>query len=407
MIKQFYKGTVILGSTAGFTAVLNLFFYKVSSKLTIEDFGILTSLIAISYFIIVIQNVVTNLFTKIAASNDLALAEFVKVSSRYVIRLQFLITIIFLTFSMFFLKQFLKLDSFYPLLAISTLFLSALLVSMCRGILRAKLHFFASSLTQIIEVVLKVGLAILAISLDLGLIGILIGISLASLITYFVANYLVASIKGKQPKGQKQSTNFQNIFKGKLIRSISISFLALNLIFVLDSVLARNLLSPVEAGYYGALITFGKLVFFVTGAISASMFSVTANKASQKILSNALILTLFLGVNLVIAVSLFGEIAIKVIFGQDYLFINQFLSLEIIIVTFYSLSYQISLYLISKENQSVSIIAPIFLLIQLGVLMLGGNSISNLLMLQLVLFILLFLVTVGIYLFNNRQHAKI
>lgn len=126
----------------------------------------------------------------------------------------------------------------------------------------------------------------------------------------------------------------------KMPELLLISCFALSTQFVInfDMLFVKAVFSPNEAGYYGALLTIGRIVFFLGYASSITLLPVVARMKSKRngqvfhALLKALSLSILLALPGVLVFSLFSKSAVLLLFGPSYLPIASFVPLFTLIM---------------------------------------------------------------------------
>jgi len=139
------------------------------------------------------------------------------------------------------------------------------------------------------------------------------------------------------------------------------SILAFTSLYTTDIVLARHFLPAQEAGFYAALATLGKIIFFASSPIVMVMFPMISEKhANGKKYTNLLSLSLGLVFLVCLGVSgvyfLFPKLMINILYGSQYLSASASLWLFAIFLSLYSFSYLLTnFYLSIKKVRIVSL----------------------------------------------------
>jgi O-antigen/teichoic acid export membrane protein len=135
-------------------------------------------------------------------------------------------------------------------------------------------------------------------------------------------------------------------------------FMALSQFFYnFDMLFVKSFFSPEEAGFYGALLTIGRIIYFVGGAVPLVMFPVIANLKEDKslrryiVLGKSLALMSVLAVPAYLIIALWPEFIIKIIVGTKYLSIVPYLPGFALIMLGLTLVTVLSNYFLALANR--------------------------------------------------------
>lgn len=402
MSNKLIQGTLIFTFAAVLTAGLNFLFYTLGRFIGPEDFGVLVSLLSLSFVISIAQTVVFNVVTKVVATHKLSSKQVEQHLLKILLIAQILLAISFILLGTIFLRSYLNISDITPFAMLALLALSSLFLAMYRGILRGSMSFADTAITQIIESVLKLIFAVTAIALGLGINGILFGLAVGSLITLIVAKLLSTRLTVSE-----KEVDVLEVFSIKSVTAVSIGFIVINLMFIVDGVMARSSLAAYDAGIYGAVITFGKLVFFLAGSISIALFPISASgNGSLKDLKQSLIISSGIGLFATIAFAFLGTFLVQSVFGLEFIEAASYLAMQTVIMTIFVLANNIVLYLISRDYNKINPFLFLSLLMQIGLIHYFGNSIAAVLNIQMVVMSFQFLISVYFLLtFRREQKA--
>lgn len=120
--------------------------------------------------------------------------------------------------------------------------------------------------------------------------------------------------------------------------------LAFTSIFTVDVLLVKHFLDPFSAGLYAAISTLGKIIFFATSPITATMFPVVSKRRASnqgyiKIFLVSLLATASVATLITVFYWLFPELAIGALYGKEYLSASVDLVWMGVFMLFYTLSF--------------------------------------------------------------------
>lgn len=258
------------------------------------------------------------------------------------------------------LASFLHLKSTLPVLIIIFSNLIGVYSTVNTATLRGFLRFGLMSILGPIQVVLKLGITVLLVYLGWRVLGAVLAFLITSLIGYLLTAFFVMGLLKKQ-KEEKKIIDSQEIIR--YVIPVFFSTFAFTSLYTTDIVLARHFLPTQEAGFYSALATLGKIIFFASGPIITVMFPMVSERhANGKKHISLLNLSLGLVTLICLGISgvyfLFPELMIKILYGSQYLAASPYLGLFAIFLSLYSFSYLLVNFYLSIKKVKV-IILPV------------------------------------------------
>lgn len=261
------------------------------------------------------------------------------------------------------IMQFLKLYDFLPLfiLVLCFLFTGPLLLN--KSVIQGTLSFIYPAANGIIEVVIKILVATILVFNNFGLVGAMAGVFVGSLTRYFLTVFQIRIILSHVEK-EKISMSFFPLIK--TIIPIFMGNLALIILFSVDMILVRHFFPESQAGEYAALLTVGRIIYFVVGPIITVMFPIVSSRAKNGIsyifpLLGTLVMSLSLAVLLITSYFLFPEFIVRVLFGSKYSGIISYLGLFSFYMTIYMFGSILTNFLLS-----ISYFKPVYFLFMIS-----------------------------------------
>jgi len=306
-------------SAAFFNYLYQLFMGRL---LTPEDYGILFSLISISYIIGVISASVPRVMAKytsqLKAKNQLN-----KISYfwRYALKKSFtfgvITTILFFIITPF-LSNYLHFPSQMPALILFSSLLFAYAMPTNQGILQGLQRFIPLGISQALWAFLKFILGVLLVYLGFSVSGALAPFLIANIVVFIITFYFLKDLTKIKPEPFK----IPNLYKYSTLALLAL--LAYTTSFSIDTILAKHYLTDFLAGIYSSISVLGKIILFAPGGIAVVLFP-KASELKEKGLNHfnlfikALILTVVLTLPALVLFKFFPELTIKLIFGEKYL----------------------------------------------------------------------------------------
>ena len=269
-IKSLIKHPVVAGSSVIFLGsfganfinyLFNLFMGRV---LSVDDYGLLTSLnslfILVGIFSVSFGSVVTKFSAKYYSSGDIpSAAVLVRHTGKFVLIFSSALTLILLMLTPQ-IAAFLHITNYvYIDLILGALFFS-LILSIPAGFIQGRLQFLLLSFVTIIQPALKIVIALVLLFLGFSVLGPIIAIALSTAIP---AVGLYFYLLKKYSRSAHGYTKIDPTFKKNLfiIYTYFLSGIGLSLLSNTDIILVRHFFTAQTAGQYAALSLMGKVIF--------------------------------------------------------------------------------------------------------------------------------------------------
>ncbi len=300
-----------------------LFHLALGRILTPVEYGLLGALLSIYIIISAPLSALQHTMAKLTASiSDQAdqIACLYKSTSQYIDRLGLISFVVYLLASTLVVNYF-NLDSYLGVILLSFVFLFVYKLAWNRGVMQGKMDFNDLSLSLVIEGVTKLVMGVLIgyllLKADYTIASVTISLLAAYLMTAGYVNLNVVSCETKNVK--------LNITKKTIINeSIRMFVGTIGILFFIsiDVLMANKYLSGFDAGYYTALSTLGKIIFFAPLSIAMAMFPfASGEKDSSKRLAltkKALLMVVGIVGAAVLVYFLFPGLIFSILFGANY-----------------------------------------------------------------------------------------
>ena len=387
-LQRLFKNQLIAGSFILFigTAVSNfgnyLFHLLMGRMLGPIDYGVLASLISIFYLLSIpvaaLVLVIVKYVSALRGEKKLATVNyFYRWINRKLLIFGILGFLIFLIFSSW-ISSFLHLESNVLLILIGLVSFIGIFSSINLAALQGFLRFSWYTIIGIVSVIVKLILAIFLVYLSYRVFGAILAILAGMIVSYVLALFYAKKIIGK--KEERQGFNGREVVSYAL--PVFFSILAFTSLYTTDIVLVRHFLSPQEAGFYAALATLGKIIFFASSPIIMVMFPMVSERhANGKKYINLLSLSLGLVLLACLGISgvyfLFPGLMINILYGSQYLSASPYLWLFAIFLSLYSLSSLLVNFYLSVKKVKVVILPVIAAAAQVVLIFLFHQTISQ------------------------------
>ncbi len=382
-----FKGSLIILIGTAVGNFLNYLYHFASARfLTPGEYGLLQSLISLTYF----QSVLIGAFSisvieKIGSTHPEKITGEVKKLEAAAVKISIILWLaVLLTYPL--IKKLLHLDGFYLFLIFSVQILFAFLASVYGSTLQAQLKFLSATLVSVSSTTIKLISALILLGLGAGVIGGLSSWLIWRIFSLILSAYLV----------RRLWTNKKFNFSSKLDLSfLKFSFLSLivNLsltsLYTSDVIFARYYLTTNQSGIYAALSNLGKIIFFGSSTImtvASPMFVKNRNKLTKlkEILKLSLLFCLFCCTAGLLVYFIFPELAVKILYGNDYLGAAGYLFRFAMFISVYSLFNLLIRFLLALRSKFSAVISLAAALVQIILIIFSHQNIFSLINVSLI-----------------------
>lgn len=364
---------VLIGATlANFGAYLYHLF--MGRMLGPQDYGVLESLLSLTYFLnvpLVVLSLVLVKFISQESSHQEKISLFLKNISQK-LSLWGLVGLLAFLAAFPFWRGLLKVNSFWLFLGVGLFAFLGIFQTILSASLQGTAEFAKLSFLNVFGSLAKLLLAILLVLGGFQVGGAVYALVLAIFFSILVGYKLLPKELDFALKGKiSLKASFEKIERYCL--SVFVSSLCLTSFYTVDVLLARYFLSPLQAGYYAALSVLGKVIFFASFPVVQVMFPLvskhqTEGKDYQRMAELSFIMVLGLSVSISLAYFLFPQLVINLLFGSKYLGIVSSLGAFAIFISLYSLcSLLVNFYLSISETKAV-IMPALAAILQIGLI---------------------------------------
>lgn len=400
-IKKLIKGGIIIvfGTLVG--SVANYLYNTLTGRLLgPSEYGSFTSLLSLMAIITVpiwaIQTVAAKFTSKFIAED-----KWPKVKGLILILHQRLWAIgLVITLLVMILagpiNRFLNLTDRTPLLILALTFFVSFLIPINRGAIQGMQSFFQLSLNTSLEAMFRLSLGLLLIWLGLRLSGAIAGVVAATYLAYIFSFLPLRRIYHYSSERVDKKTILE--YSAPTLTVI----LCLTVLVNVDVMMAKHFLPATEAGYYGALSTVAKIIFYFSGPIVSVMFPMISDLYAKGERHFHLLLTTLLGVfgaSLLILVffTLAPKLTINLLYGQQFVAIWYHLPSMGIVMLCYGLVNVMANYFLSIGQMKFVPYLASFTVLEIIALLLFHSSIANFILVLMISQVLLLVVLFGIY----------
>lgn len=415
-ILKVFKNQLIAGSAVLFIGTMfasfgnYLYHLLMGRMLGPVDYGVLASLISITYLLGIPMSAFVLVIVKYASSfrgrGELATVNyFYRWANRKALVFGLIGFSIFLIFSSW-IASFLHLDSVLLLIIVGGTSFLGIFLAINLATLQGFFRFGWYTIVGIIGVVVKLILAVVLVFLSYRVFGAILAMLVGTIVSYFLTRFYIEKIIGTNE--EKERVDGKEVFSYAL--PVFFSILAFTSLYTTDIVLARHFLSPQEAGFYAALATLGKIIFFASSPIVMAMFPMVSERhANGKKYINLLSLSLGLVLLACLGISgvyfLFPKLMINILYGSQYLSASPYLFLFAIFLSLYSLSSLLVNFYLSVKKVKVVVLPVIAAAAQVILIFLFHQSLFQVAWVSIVILSLL-LISLLVYCFYSDVKTK-
>jgi len=408
-ISQFLGGSFItvLGSLlAGFLGYL--YHLLMGRLLGPSGYGVLASLLSLLYVFSVPTATFSLVATKFAAD--------FKKSRQFLEKTEKKSFLFSLLFFLFFgaltplIASFLHLQALLPILLIGLCLALGFLVTFKGAILQGRLNFVPLAVGGTANAAIKLLLGIIFVYFGLGINGAILPMVIGAIFSYFYFQHFLTN-KEVMVKEETSSPKLTNKEIWDYTKPIFFFTLSFALLYSIDIIFARHFLAPQEAGWYGALSTLGKIIYFLVSPLSLVLFPMASRKKSQEEKSDRLFrfsfsLAILIAIFLTAVYFLFPNLILRIFYGEQFLPAATYLGLFGVFLSFYSLAYFLGNFMLSQEKTKLMAFLPFLaLLLQVVLILFFHESILAILGASIFACGLLFLSFLVYYLISKQQKA--
>lgn len=279
-----------------------------------------------------------------------------------------------------------------------------LVQSVGRGVMQGRLDFRPLAATFVIEMVVRLGLGALLVTLGFGVIGATVGLAASFVATWLAVQVLSGAHRptvGARPdlREVRAYIGFTSVLLvGQMIANNS------------DVLVAKAYLAPAAAGVFGVVALIGRAVFFLSWSVATVVFpAVAARQASGGntggLLKGGIIAVTGIGLVCVIAALLAGGPVLGVVLGPAYGELSGLLALFAGVTTLFAISNLIASHQLSLGNVVPSWILVGGAVLGLVLLLLHHGSAIQLIQSQLTAMVILLIVLTINHLRGDRSSS--
>jgi len=316
------------------------------------DYGVLASISSVLYITTIIPSSASISIVKFIASAK-SITERSKIYwsiNKFVFRLALALGICFALLAPF-ISEFLNIsDSFIVVLIAPILFFGVItLVNM--STMQGVLKFFGVIGPSLTSALGKLIFGLAFVYWGYSVLGAVWGVVIGTILAYILSFFMIkGTVFGIRESGEYKLGKFLKYSLPVLLQS-----LAFTSFFTSDVILVKHFLTSYDAGIYAALSNLGKIVFFASAPIAATMFPIITQRYSKgenysNVLLASIVATAAISLGVCLIYFIFPKFAVVTLYGDKYLSASQNLFLMGLFIAFYSISYLLTNFYLSIGN---------------------------------------------------------
>lgn len=215
-----------------------------------------------------------------------------------------------------FIADYLKINSFIPVVIVGVNLIFAMVLPVNRGILQGLRKYGHFSVNVIIEAVSRLGLVFVLLFFGLGVDGAILAYGLGYLAAFIAVFPFIRETKTKETG----KVNMKRIYK--YMGLVLVANFIIQAVINLPTLIVKHFYSSEFTGYFSAALTIARVTLIITSGISMVMFTEVAGlndeKERKKHLKKAFIMTLLVSIGITIIAALIPKLIIGILYGKDF-----------------------------------------------------------------------------------------
>ncbi|MFH1308577.1 MAG: hypothetical protein ABIH51_01020 [Patescibacteria group bacterium] len=357
------KNTFTLWGFSALGAIASyLFYFAMTRLLSIEDYGLLYSLISLSYFFTIPNEAIKIICSRYAAKfhNDLGkIKTFLGKSTKVVLLGSIGLYVIFLALTPI-LMHLVKAD-FSHLAVLGTNLIAVPLIAIVLGILAGLERFKALGINESTDYLLQLIFALVLVGVGFGIYGALIAIPLSFFLAFAIGFIPLRDIlKAKKQKIELESGS------GRYFTATFVFIGLITLMYSIGIILARSFFDAKTAGLFAGLALIINLLFFLTNSAKQVIFPILVKKKEagakgsegeikEVIKNTSIFMGLLFAAALILSV-ISPEQIIYIIIGGKFLEVAPLLKIMILGMAFFSFGNLLGIYNLSLNRNKKMIV---------------------------------------------------
>lgn len=348
---------LMMGGSLGANAINYVYHLAMGRVLGPVDYGTLASIFAVIYILSIVPLSSSFAVVKFVSSakTEEEVAGIFEAIKRFVFKLSVGLAIGFLVISPW-VSGFLRIDDVLVVALVAPYLFFSLMSLAYQSTLQGLLKFWGVVGPSLISSIFKLALGLGLVMMGWSVMGAMVGLIIAAMISFCYAVSLVKYIPSSE---KKEPFKIQDFLKYSI--PVLVQALAFTSLFTADVLLVKHYLSPFDAGLYAALSTLGKIIYFASQPLVGVMFPMVSGKRSRgekyrNIFYLSLVGTMMMSGAIVLFYYILPEVAIGIPYGREYLAAKAELVWMGMFISVYMISYLLVNFLLSIGRVKVVVL---------------------------------------------------
>ena len=292
-----------------------------------------------------------------------------------------------------------------------------LVQSVGRGVMQGNARFGPLAATYLVEMLVRVGVAVLLVHAGAGVVGATAGLTVS-----FVAGWLTVRLLAGEHAGLLAGKHAGLLADPAdpaemaglraYLGSVSVLLVGQVVVSNADILVAKMFLAPHEAGRYAAVALVGRAVFVLSWSVAIVVFPAAAQRhamgtAAGRLLGGALGAIAGIGAVCVAGAWLVGDLVLRVVLGPEYAGLSAPLTAYAVVTTLFALAHMVASYSLASGRVVESWLVLTAAVVQTVLLLLMHGSIGQLIAAQLVAMVALMVGLAGSRLVLARATERV
>lgn len=370
------------------------------------DYGVLASLYSVLYLVSIIPSSASISIVKfISTASKSELYSVYESIRRLVFKIAIYLSIFIILISPI-ISKFLHIENIMSVILIAPILFFSLITLINQSTAQGILKFTGYVIPTLISSILKLAVGVLFVLVGWSVFGAMLAIVIGIVLAYIYSYKFV--------KKQIIKTKFKSVDLRLFIKysgPVLIQALAFTSIFTVDVILAKHFLDPFSAGIYAALSTLGKIIFFAASPVAATMFPVISKRKSEgqgyiKVFFASFAITAFIASVATFLFWVFPDIAIGVLYGNDYLSAKSDLVWMGLFMLFYTLSNLLVNFFLSIGKTKIVFVPILTAIVQALVIWFNHESITTIIHTSMFVTLIMFICLLTYTIYNLAYEEK-
>ncbi len=405
--KLLRHGGIIFSASAVSFFFAYIFQFYMARSLGPENYGILGSMLSLSYIFSVPSGAITTTLTQIVSEQKVK-QDYGKIKSMLLISAKKLMYTGLIIFALLisltpFLENILNLPSKVPIIILGFSLIFMIMLPSPRGVLQGLQEFSTLGFNMAIEKPALLFFGAFFIYLGMGINGAVLSYGIAAIVVLILGFMPLRSILEKKSEQV-------NVSVYQYALPVFVLVLSITIMSSVDIFFVRRYFPAEVSGYFTALKMLGQVIYFLSIALGGVLLSKvsglnTLNEAHEFLLRKALI---YFGIFLAAILTIYAttpETIITVLFGKGYSSISQYLIWYASAMGLLSLAIIFMVYDVSTKRTAFAYPLVLFTILEIVSLMMFHETLNQIITIQAISYLMLLTTVIIINIIYNEWNC--